>query len=65
MENKKYFYNVKTHCLHRYGFCAQSKSMPVDVKFFDIYDEALAFDGRSARFCKLCANKEAREESRK
>jgi len=42
---KKYFYNVRTHRLHIYGNCRESKQLSFDVKFFNSLDEALAFDG--------------------
>ena len=55
---KRYFYNAKTHKLHIYGYCHHSKCLPYDVKFFDTYDEALAYDGRAVGLCKLCQMKE-------
>ena len=55
---KKYFYNTKTHRLHIYGYCRESKSLPFNTMFFDTYDEALAYDGRAVGLCKNCQRKE-------
>ena len=55
---KKYFYNTKTHRLHIWGYCRESKALPFNMKFFDTYDEALAFDGRAVGLCKNCQKKE-------
>ena len=55
---KKYFYNAKTHRLHIWGYCRESKPKPYDIRYFDTYDEALAYDGRAVGLCKLCQNKE-------
>jgi len=55
---KKYFYNMKTHKLHIRGYCRESKTLPFNMKFFNTYDEALAFDGRAVGLCKNCQKKE-------
>ena len=55
---KKYFYNEKTHRLHIWGYCRESKTKPYDIRFFDTYDEALAYDGRAVGLCKLYQNKD-------
>jgi len=61
MERKKYFYNVRTHRLHIYGNCRESKWLPVETKFFDSINEALAFDGSAVGVCKNCQKKEDRK----
>ena len=55
---KMYFYNSKTHRLHILGYCRESNKKPYDVRCFDTYDEALAYDGRAVGLCKLCQKKE-------
>lgn len=59
---KKYFYNTKTHRLHITGCCRESKVKPYDIIYFDTYDEALAYDGRSVGLCKLCQKKENKQK---
>lgn len=59
---KKYFYNDKTHRLHIWGYCRESKIQPYDIRFFDTYDEALAYDGRAVGLCKLCQKKDNKKE---
>ena len=59
---KKYFYNDKTHRLHIWGYCRESKIKPYDIKFFDSYDDALAYDGRAVGLCKLCQKKDNQKE---
>ncbi|MBQ6840078.1 MAG: hypothetical protein IJO45_05255 [Oscillospiraceae bacterium] len=54
---KKYFYNAKTHRLHIKGCCRFSESLPYNTVFFDTYDDALAYDGRSVGLCKICKKK--------
>lgn len=54
----RYFYNEDTHRLHIDSYCKVSKSYPCRVRFFDTYDEALAYDGRAVSLCKNCAKKE-------
>ena len=60
--DKKYVYNTKTHKLHIKGYCQHSKILPCDVKFFNTYDEALAYDGRAVGLCKICAKNESKEK---
>ena len=60
--DKKYFYNTKTHCLHIKDCCRFSKSLPYSTVFFDTYDEALAYDGQSVGLCKICKEKEDKEQ---
>lgn len=57
---KKYFYNEKTHRLHIYGYCKVSRILPDHTRFFDTYDEALAYDGRSVGMCEDCKKAENR-----
>ena len=59
---KKYFYNSKTHRLHILGYCRESNKKPYDVRYFDTYDEALAYDGRAVGLCKLCQKKEKKRK---
>ena len=49
----KYFYNERTHRLHIEGYCKESKSLPIHIRFFESEDEALAFDGRAIGMCKI------------
>lgn len=60
---KKYFYNIKTHRLHIYGYCRESKMLPYNVRFFETENEALAFDGRAVGLCKICQKKREQKES--
>lgn len=53
----KYFYNERTHRLHIEGYCKESKTLPIHVRFFESEDEALAFDGRAVGMCKICQKK--------
>lgn len=62
---KKYFLNKKTHRLHIYGYCRETKMLPYSVEFFDTEDEALACDGRAVGLCKLCQKKREQEEREK
>lgn len=59
---KKYFYNARTHRLHICGYCKESKLLPYNTKFFDTYDEALAYDGRAVSLCKNCQKKDNKEQ---
>ena len=63
---KQYYYNERTHRLHIKGYCKESKILPYHVRWFDTYDEALAFDGRCVGLCRSCAkheNKLRKEET--
>ena len=65
---KQYFYNEITHRLHIKGYCKESKILPYHVRWFDTYDEALAFDGRCVGLCRSCAkheNKLRKEETKR
>lgn len=59
---KRYFYNTRTHRLHIAGCCKESKLLPYNTKFFDTYDEALAFDGRAVGLCKNCQKKDNKQQ---
>lgn len=59
---KKYFLNTKTHRLHIYGYCKETKPLPCHVEFFDTEDEALAYDGRALGLCKICQKKRELKE---
>lgn len=61
----KYFYNTKTHRLHIYGNCRESKMLPYNVKFFETENEALAFDGRAVGLCQICQKKRDQKENNK
>ena len=63
--DKRYFYNTKTHRLHIKGGCQFSRGYPYNTIFFDTYDEALAYDGRSVGLCAICRkNEEKKKEVR-
>lgn len=62
--DKKYFYNAKTHRLHIRGYCQFSQPLPYNTVFFDSYDEALKFDGRSVGLCKICMKNENKEKKK-
>ena len=58
-----YRYNTKTHTLHIYGFCPNSKSP--EYKPFNTEDEAVLFDGRAVSVCKVCQKKRDKEINKK
>ena len=58
----QFFYNEKTHCLHIVGHCRESKCLPYNVRFFDSEKDALAYDGRSVRMCKMCQDEREKRE---
>lgn len=61
--SKCYIYNLKTHTLHIEGYCHYAKKgLPVSMKVFNSENEALAYDGRSVRLCKLCQKQREKEK---
>ena len=54
--------NNKTHIMHIYGACQQTKSREVPIRLFDTAQELEAYAGRKLRLCKDCAKKKDREE---
>ena len=53
----KFLYNPKRHTLHIKGYCQFTKSSCNEYIQFDTENEALAHDGRSVGWCKLCLKK--------
>ena len=53
---KKYIYNKTTGTLHIEGYCHHGKIINKDPRYaiFKTEDEALAYDGRAVRMCKIC-----------
>ena len=60
---KKYFINAKTHKIHIDGYCPHSKIKPYNTIYFNTEDEAVAYDGRAAGLCIVCAKRRLREET--
>ena len=57
-ETKKRVMFYATQARESYPYYQHEKILPSDVKFFDTYDEALAYDGRTVGLCKLCQKAE-------
>ena len=57
--NCSYRYNQKTHTLHIYGYCYNSKNPECLV--FKTEDDVLAFDGRAVSMCKICQKRRDKE----
>ena len=60
----KYFYNERTGTLHIEGFCKETKIKPYHVQYFATEQEALGFDGRSVRMCKICQKKRELDQNK-
>ena len=54
-----YIYNKGTGTLHIEGLCHHAHVFPNNEKYkvFSTEDEALAYDGRAVRMCKMCQQK--------
>ncbi len=63
--SKDYIYNLDTGKLHIKGYCQYSKHPPVNSKFFETENDALAFDGRAVGMCKFCEKERTKKEKRK
>lgn len=55
----EYLYNERTGTLHIRGFCKDSKGNCPNMKPFNSEKDALAYDGRGVRMCKICEKKRA------
>ena len=55
-----FLYNTKRCTLHIKGYCQHTKGACTEYVSFNTENEALAYDGRAVRLCKLCQKK--REE---
>ena len=54
----KFLYNPRRHTLHVKGYCIQTQNGYPDYYIsFDTENEALAYDGRSVGWCKICLRK--------
>ena len=51
---EKYLYNPGTHTLHIVGYCCHTNGIKPEYKPFNTENEALAYDGRGVRMCKIC-----------
>lgn len=59
-----FLYNTKTDTLHIEGYCRHANPRMGYMRFFS-EDEALAYDGRAVKLCKICQKareKEMREK---
>lgn len=47
--------NRKTHVMHIFGFCQQTKPREIPIRLFDTREELEEYAGRPLRMCRSCA----------